>query len=69
MRMAGMFGILVGAAIIVGTATGTFKGGGDKSLGYMVGGLVAAYGLFRYLRGRSGNSGNGGLPPSSRYQR
>lgn len=68
MRMAGIVGMLVGGSIVAGTATGIYRPLGDHGLGYMVGGLTAAYGLFRYLRGRSAGIESRRSRPS-RYER
>ena len=47
-RVIGLVGILLGLAIIVGTATGAVKTL-DSSVSYLIGGTTAAYGLFRFL--------------------
>ena len=51
-KAAGIFGMVVGFCIVIGTATGRLKATGDPSLGYMVGGVTVGYGLLRFLRGR-----------------
>jgi hypothetical protein len=50
-RTVGVFGMIVGFSIIIGTWTGLFKAAGNSSLGYMVGGVTVAYALLRFLRG------------------
>ena len=47
-RVIGLAGMLLGIAIIVGTATGAVKTL-DTSVSYLIGGTTTAYGLFRYL--------------------
>jgi hypothetical protein len=50
-RGIGILWILGGVVLAVGTATGRLKWQfGDPSLAYMMAGIIAAYGLIRYLR-------------------